>query len=143
MWWWHGDLVLTRYIKNIAEPSTSYALLRGCCNQGRIQGGRLGRSPTLKPTKVTFFTIILYNSENNIHDIRPFFRHLCYHTSVVKYTSSLLPQRSLYETWLPNITEITPLNSLAGSALGCNALTHIDLVAFIPTDRRPHLCSEL
>jgi len=25
-----------------------------------------GRSPSLKPTKVTLFTIILYNSENNI-----------------------------------------------------------------------------
>ena len=83
--------------------------------------GEWGDRPPLKPTKVTFFTIILHNSENNIHDIRPFFRHLCYHTSVVKCTSSLLPQRSRYETWLPNITEIAPppLSSLAGSAPDC------------------------
>ena len=46
--------------------------------QGLIQGGRLGRSPPLKLTKVTLFTMILYNSE----------RHL--------------------ETWLPNSTEIAP-----------------------------------
>jgi len=36
--------------------------------QARIQGGRLGRSPHLKPKKATFFTIILYNLENNIRD---------------------------------------------------------------------------
>ena len=28
--------------------------------------------PALKPTKVTLFTIILYNSENDIRDVRPF-----------------------------------------------------------------------
>ena len=84
--------------------------------RGGSSGGRLGRSPPLKPTKVTFFAIILYNSENNIRDIRPFLRRLFCHRSVVKYTSSLLPQRSRYETWLPNITEIAPLNSLAGPA---------------------------
>jgi len=33
-------------------------------SQGRIQGG--GRSPTLKSRKVTLFTMVLYNSENNI-----------------------------------------------------------------------------
>jgi len=39
-------------------------VLRAVFNQGRIQGGgRLGRSPPLKPAKVTFFTMILYNSE--------------------------------------------------------------------------------
>jgi len=30
------------------------------------QGGRLGRSLSVKPTKVTSFTMILYNAENNI-----------------------------------------------------------------------------
>ena len=61
-----------------------------------------------KPLKVTFFTIIVYNSENNIRGIRLFFRQLFCHTSVVKYTSSLLPQRSHCETSLPNITKIAP-----------------------------------
>jgi len=32
-----------------------------------IQGGRLRRSPPLKPTKVILFTMILHNSENTIH----------------------------------------------------------------------------
>jgi len=40
--------------------------------QGRIQGGRLWRSCPLKPTKVTWFTMIFYNLENCIRDIRPF-----------------------------------------------------------------------
>jgi len=44
----------------------------------------------LNPTKVSLFTMILYNSENNIRDIRPFCRPLFCHSSVVKYTSSLL-----------------------------------------------------
>jgi len=37
-------------------------------NSGRNQEGRLGRSPLVKATKVTLFTMILYNSENNIRD---------------------------------------------------------------------------
>jgi len=34
--------------------------------------------------------MIFYNSENSIRDIRPFCRPLFCHSSVVKYTSSLL-----------------------------------------------------
>jgi len=54
-------------------------------NQGRIQEGAI---VPLKLTKVTLFTIILYNSENS--DIRPFCSPLLCHSSVVQYTSSLL-----------------------------------------------------
>jgi len=54
--------------------------------QGRIQGRAIA---PLKPTTVTLFTIILYNSESSIFDIRPFYLPLILHTSVVKYTSSL------------------------------------------------------
>ena len=50
----------------------------------------VGRSPFLKPTKVTLFTVILHISENSIRDIRQFWRPLFFHSSVVKYTSSLL-----------------------------------------------------
>ena len=50
--------------------------------------------PPLKPTKVTFFTTILYNSENNIRDIRPFCRPLFCHCSVVKYTSSFYSSKA-------------------------------------------------
>jgi len=63
--------------------------------------------------------MILYNWGNSIHDIRPFCRAVfCCHSSVVKYTSSFFSN----ETWRPNITEIAPLNLLAGSAPAYNTL---------------------
>jgi len=62
-----------------------------CTQQGRIQReGRADRSPSLKPTKVTLFTMIMYNSENSIRDMRPFCRQLFCHSTAVKYTSSHL-----------------------------------------------------
>ena len=45
--------------------------------------------PPLKPTKVTWFTMILYNSENSIRDKRPLCRPLFCHGSVVTYISFL------------------------------------------------------
>jgi len=36
------------------------------------QGGDWGDRPLLKPTKVTFFTMILYNAGNSIRVIRSF-----------------------------------------------------------------------
>jgi len=46
-----------------------YWELRWWCRlQGRMGVGLGWSPPTLKPTKVTLFTIILYNSENNIRD---------------------------------------------------------------------------
>jgi len=61
---------------------------RMSCESGQISGtdpgGRLGRSPSLKPMKVTFFTMILYNSENSICDIRLFCHPLFCHSNVVK-----------------------------------------------------------
>jgi len=51
-------------------------------------GGDCGDHSPLKPTKVTLFTMTLYNSENN--DIKPFCRPLVFHNSVVKYTASRL-----------------------------------------------------
>jgi len=61
-------------------------------SRGGSREGRLGRSLSLKPTKVTLFTMILYNSENSIRDIRLFCRPLFCHSSFVKFTSSLLQQ---------------------------------------------------
>jgi len=72
------------------HPFRHHGAIKLTQNQRRIQGGRLGRSLPLKPTKVYLFTIIFYNSENNIRDISPFCRLLFCHSSVVKYTSSLL-----------------------------------------------------
>jgi len=51
--------------------------------QGQIQGGR---SPPLKPTIVTLFTMIYYNLDSSISDIKPFCPPLFSHNSVVKNT---------------------------------------------------------
>jgi len=65
------------------------------CTHGTWSHGRNGseggrRSPSLKPSKVTLFTMILNDSENSICDIRPFCHPLFYHSSVAKSASSLL-----------------------------------------------------
>jgi len=44
------------------------------------------RAPPLKPKKLTFFTMIFYNSENSIRDITLFDRPLFCDSSVVKYS---------------------------------------------------------
>ena len=56
---------------------------------GADTGGDWGdRLP--KTYESSFFTMILYNSENSIRDIRQFCRPLFRHSRVVKYNSSLL-----------------------------------------------------
>jgi len=66
----------------------------GSAGTDSLQGSRGGfigeRSLPLKLTKVTLFTMIFYNSENSIRDIRPFYHPLFCHSSVMKYISSLL-----------------------------------------------------
>jgi len=62
--------------------------------RGRIRGGNWGNRP-LKPTKVTLFTVILFNWEKSIRDIRPFCGQLFCHSSVVKYTSSLYSSEAI------------------------------------------------
>ena len=52
--------------------------------------GTIGAIAPLKFTKVTLFTMILYNWEDSIRDMRPFCRPLFCHSSVVMHTSSLL-----------------------------------------------------
>ena len=54
------------------------------------RGWRLGRSPPLKPAKVTLFTMILYNTEKSIRDIRSFCLALFCQSSFSKNTLSLL-----------------------------------------------------
>jgi len=61
------------------------------CHQGRIQRG--GAIALLKPTKVALFTMIVYNSENNVHDYRPFCRPLFCHSSVCEVYFISLQQR--------------------------------------------------
>jgi len=73
--------------------------------------GTIGAIAPLKFTKVTLFTMILYNWEDSIRDMRPFCRPLFCHSSVVMHTSSLL------QPWTRNETPLTfsPLTFLAGS----------------------------
>jgi len=78
-----------------------------CGSQGRIQRGAIAPPKTYEST-VTLFTMILYNSENNIRDTRPFCRPLFCHSSVVKYVSSLLQYILQNDAWLPSISEIAP-----------------------------------
>ena len=47
------------------------------------EGGAIGAISPLKLAEVTLFTMILYNSENSIRDIRPFCRPLICHNSVM------------------------------------------------------------
>jgi len=80
-------------------------------------GGDWGDRLLLKPNKVTLFTMILYNSENNIHHIKPFCCSLFCHSSFVKYTSCLscsgeAVMRLDYQILLKSPS----LNLLAGSA---------------------------
>jgi len=44
----------------------SFLVSRPICYQGRVQGGDRSNLPPLKPTKVTFITMILYNSERHL-----------------------------------------------------------------------------
>jgi len=83
----------------------------------RIQRVRLGRS-SLKPTKVTFFTTILQNSENNIRHTRPFWRQIFCHSSVVKFTSTLLQSKPVMRLDCQILPKSSPLRSQAGSSPG-------------------------
>jgi len=82
------------------------------------QKRRSGWSLALKPTKVTLFIMIFYNSEKSIHNLRPFCRPLFCHSSVVMYTSSPLRQWHSNETWLTKCYWNLPPN-LAGFICIC------------------------
>jgi len=53
-------------------PFRHYGAIKSTQNQGRIQSGATVVIAPLKTTNVSLFTIIVYNSENNIRDISPF-----------------------------------------------------------------------
>jgi len=91
--------------------------LYGMLEEVRIEWGRLGRS-SLKPMKVTFSTTIIYNSENNIRDIRSFFRPIFCHSSVVKYASTLLQNKPVMRLDCQIVLKSPPLRLLAVSAPG-------------------------
>jgi len=61
-----------------------------------MQGEEIGAIPPLKPTKVTLYTIIFYNSENSIRDVNSFCRPLFCH-------------RSCFEVNFISLTVVKPL----------------------------------
>ena len=71
---WKLQSVVSAPLENVSAP-------------GADPGGRLGRSTPWKPTKVTLFTIILYNLKSSSCNIGQFCRPLFWHSSVVKFTS--------------------------------------------------------
>jgi len=73
----------------VSHLGNSVYLMVATWMQGRIQGGG-GRSTLLKTTKVTLFTVILYNFEKRIRNLRQFSHPLFWHSNVVKYSSSPL-----------------------------------------------------
>ena len=79
-------------------------------------GAKGGDRPPLKPTKVTLFTMILYNSENSIHEQGHFAVH-CFVTALLwsllhlSYSSEPVIRLD-YQILLKSF----PLNLLAGSA---------------------------
>jgi len=83
----------------------------------------------MKPKKVTLFTMLLYNLENNIRDIRPHCRlpqQCCEVCFILSYS-----REAVNEPGLLIITEIDlPLTLLAGSAPG-NRTPPQDLVTGI------------
>jgi len=56
------------------KTSTVLALAVHCLRSRGRSGGAFGAIVPLKPTKVTLFTMISYNSEISIRDIRPICR---------------------------------------------------------------------
>jgi len=61
-----------RLTNPILPPRRKKYSFLGPEGRGGPRARRLGRLPPLKPTKVTSFTMILYNSENNIRKIKAF-----------------------------------------------------------------------
>jgi len=87
-------------------------LLQEIGQRGVDLRGAIGEIASLKPKKVTSFTIFLYNSENNIRDIRPFCRLLFCHCSVL-YFISLTVAKLLWDLTTKYYWNPPPLN-LAG-----------------------------
>jgi len=79
--------------------------------------GDWGENLALKPIKVTLFTLILYNSENSIRDIRSFCRPLFCHSSVVEYASPLFySSEAIMRLGKQILLKSTHLTLLTGSA---------------------------
>ena len=72
----------------------------------------------VKPTKVTFFTMILYNSENSIRDIRPFCSQLLCHSSLWDLLHLSYSREPVMTLDYQILLKSPPLTLLAGSYRG-------------------------
>ena len=79
----------TNFIRSFAASDVSQVkrtsipwISRNLPKSGRIQGGNRGDRPPTTYGSITLFTMIFYNSNNNIRDIRLFCRPLFCHSSV-------------------------------------------------------------
>ena len=87
-------------------------------DQGRIQGGGVGAiAPPPKTYESNLFHQDFAQFGKQHSRLLGHFDAHCFVPAVLwKYISFLLQQWTGNETWLPNITDIAPLNLLAGSA---------------------------
>ena len=80
-------------------------------NPGSEPGG--GRSSSIKTTKVTLFTVILYNSEKSIRGIKPIYCPLFCHSGVVFISLTVVNPRlrlnhqTLLKSPPPSTTKLT------------------------------------
>jgi len=93
---WQTEVIILIHKKGDKREYINYQAMSLLSLPGKVYA-KSGADPEgaispLKPTKVTLFIMILYNSENSICDLRPFCRPFFCHSSLVKYTSSLLQQ---------------------------------------------------
>ena len=115
----------------------SFTTVYNSDSQGRIQGA----IASSKPAKVILLTMILYNSENSIRDIKSFSRPLFCRSSVVKYSllhlsySSEPVMRLDYEILLKSPHPFNDHRSqLIGSSLFCyNSLAAAAREVFNPS----------
>jgi len=80
-------------------------------------GSSRGIAP-LKPTTETLFIMILYNSENNIRDVKPFCRPLFCHSNVWSILHLSYSSEAVVRLDHQRLLKSPPLATLAGSAPG-------------------------
>ena len=121
-----GKYVFIKTLGTFLNHTTAFTTLHeqqadnslNAVRQGRIQGGKLGRYPPLKPTKVTSFIMTVNNSENSIRDIRPFWRPLFCPESAMKYSIASIrlrrpePTKGRVEPTTLRVTEVIEFSPL-------------------------------
>ena len=113
-----NDTVLIPVLNTFKITTFPHLEYRNNMTAGADPGGTIGTIAPPKTYESNFFTMILYNSENNIRDIRPLFRQLFCHRSAVNLWSTHLFYHSeaVMKLDCQVLLKSPTLNSLAGSA---------------------------